>query len=505
MFELGTTDHWWEIAKKYPELSNQPNTLKPLGYAHIVNLIESFNPKTILEIGHGSFSFIFEIFYNKIEIWGIDDFLEDSTVSNESLNKIRNEYPEVRFVKGFLGNNIRDLPDNYFDLIYSVSVIEHVPESKLENFFEESKRIIKPGGITAHSYDVYYKQNTKSVFDAHLNSGFEWLKSKDTMNVFWEKWLCNYNSDDLEYLFANIMTENPMQVAEIYMWEQDRKKRQAPVNYFSILTAAKKPETNYASDNSDAKSSFNVFENKVTPGNFNSFTYSQKMHFDLFNDNNYSQELYGKEVTIETCDVKVYQNLLIYSFIRQNIKKGGRILQIGNNPSQLLNILKNDFECWNIRMNEKEKISKPEDKNIFFYEDYVGNEEVELKSEFFDFIFSTAALEENENSKDNAVFRSVYKKINEALTKNGYYLQCLTSVLKNSKIWIPDILNYIYEYEKPLNKFVHLFKISIDPDLFVMSEKYYIENWEQFTGKTYKEFGKPFSYNVLLEKITSFS
>lgn len=40
MFELGTTKHWWDAAKKYPMLSKHENTLKPLGYAQALNFIE---------------------------------------------------------------------------------------------------------------------------------------------------------------------------------------------------------------------------------------------------------------------------------------------------------------------------------------------------------------------------------------------------------------------------------------------------------------------------------
>jgi cyclopropane fatty-acyl-phospholipid synthase-like methyltransferase len=77
-----------------------------------------------------------------------------------------------------MGNNISELPENYFDLVYSISVIEHVPDDNLKSFFDESVRILKPGGIVSHSYDIYYKQNTKKVFDAYENSGLQWLKTK---------------------------------------------------------------------------------------------------------------------------------------------------------------------------------------------------------------------------------------------------------------------------------------------------------------------------------------
>ena len=114
MFELGKTDHWWEIAKRYPSLSNHPNTLKSLGYSHIVNLIENFKPKRVLEVGHGAMSFIFQIFADKLEMWGLDDVIEDSSVYEEDLKKCQIMESKVTFVKDLLGRFSKELPDNYF-------------------------------------------------------------------------------------------------------------------------------------------------------------------------------------------------------------------------------------------------------------------------------------------------------------------------------------------------------------------------------------------------------
>jgi hypothetical protein len=103
MFELGTTECWWKAAKKYPMLSNLSYLLKPLGSAHIINLIEEYKPKRILEIGHGAFSFIFKLYYDDLEMWGLDDVLEDSKVEAKALADIRMKYSKVKFVERFNG------------------------------------------------------------------------------------------------------------------------------------------------------------------------------------------------------------------------------------------------------------------------------------------------------------------------------------------------------------------------------------------------------------------
>ena len=250
MFEIGTTDHLWEVAKKYPVLSNHPNTLKPLGYAHIVTLIETFKPKRVLEVGHGAGSFIFQIFKDNkdIEFWGLDDEVKDSAVSAEDLEKMKIWNPHVKFVSGLLGANLKELPENYFDLVFSVSVIEHVPHENLDDVFKDTYRILKPGGIVAHSYDVFYSQDTKPVFEAFEKNNFKWLKSRDTMTVVWEKWLNKYNEQTLEKLIYNAVFENPLVVAENYMWMQKREHRPAPMNFMTILMAARKPDLNAPKD-----------------------------------------------------------------------------------------------------------------------------------------------------------------------------------------------------------------------------------------------------------------
>lgn len=242
MFELGTTEHWWEIAKKYPVLSNHKQVLKPLGYSFLVKLIEEYDLKSILEFGHGAGSYLFDLYKGKREMWGLDELFEGNSVPVKSFNETLAKHSHVKFIKGLFGNKISGLPENYFDIICSVSVLEHIPIDKLDLIFSEIFKYLKPGGIFASSYDVYHNQNTKPMFDAIENNGFIWLKSRETMNIFWEKWL-NINSNEIcDKLFKRVIIENPMIVTECFMWKIEREKRLTPPNFYSVLIAAKKPE-----------------------------------------------------------------------------------------------------------------------------------------------------------------------------------------------------------------------------------------------------------------------
>lgn len=45
------------------------------------------------------------------------------------------------------------MPDNYFDFVFSVSVMEHVPIEEWGRCFEDITRVVKTGGIIFHAID----------------------------------------------------------------------------------------------------------------------------------------------------------------------------------------------------------------------------------------------------------------------------------------------------------------------------------------------------------------
>lgn len=508
MFELAITDHWWELAKRYPVLSNHPNILKPLGYAHILNLIETYKPKTVLEVGHGSGTYLFQLFKeNKnIELWGLDSEVKDSSVSVEDLKNVREWNPHVKFVDGLLGTNVKELPDNYFDLVYSVSVIEHIPHEYLPSVFEETFRILKPGGIVSHSYDVYYNQDTSAVFNAYSKSGLKWLKPRNTMNVFWEPWLDKMDFDSLVDLCEKIVMENPIFVAEQYMWQQERNSRLAPMNYLTVLTAAMKPcaESKNIKDNSEdvlLKFRENNIADILLPENFNLFTYSKNYHFDLFKELGYDKELFKNGIDSLYCDIKSYQDLLVYSFIKNNIPVESKILEIGGNGfNRVLDKLKNDYEVWNIDKPDEIGISKIDTSKIKFVNDSIGNNNTELKENYFDLVFSTSFFK-YDDFNDTIKYDKILKDLDRIQKSGGYSLHCVIAMLKDPIIMLPQLIKFLFENDRTTNEFILPLKISIDPELYSMSEKYYEDNWQSFTGKTFNKFGKPISYNVISKKV----
>ena len=61
----------------------------------------------------------------------------------------------VTNVPVFLGDYSEQLAPQSFDVVFSISVIEHVPTKDLDNFLKDGLRILKPGGLWVHAIDMY--------------------------------------------------------------------------------------------------------------------------------------------------------------------------------------------------------------------------------------------------------------------------------------------------------------------------------------------------------------
>ncbi|MBW4972311.1 class I SAM-dependent methyltransferase [Roseovarius mucosus] len=61
----------------------------------------------------------------------------------------------VTNVLAFMGEFNRALEDESFDIVCSVSVVEHVPDEGTKAFVDDMVRILKPGGLCLHAIDMY--------------------------------------------------------------------------------------------------------------------------------------------------------------------------------------------------------------------------------------------------------------------------------------------------------------------------------------------------------------
>jgi len=206
MFQVATIYDWWDETRA-PEYQflRTPNrfrsALKGIGNAFAVSYFNKQHPSKLLEFGHGVYSCLFDLFSEKCEMWGLDDVNKQMTY--EMFDKFRKKYEDKagsKFLTGFLGDENKLLPDNYFDMICSVSVVEHIPQGHLEKALKQAFEILKPGGLFINSYDIHltttkYRKkfvpnNQKAVlnmFHLHNKVGFQWVDAEATPNLSLDK------------------------------------------------------------------------------------------------------------------------------------------------------------------------------------------------------------------------------------------------------------------------------------------------------------------------------
>ncbi|QWV97031.1 glycosyltransferase [Geomonas nitrogeniifigens] len=238
----------------------------------------------------------------------------------------------------------------------------------------------------------------------------------------------------------------------------------------------------------------------VIPENFGAFTYSRAYHFAYFAG--MDLELYGAPVDPADCDLKVYQDLLAYSFIRKNVPEGARILEVGGGASRVLRALKDHYECWNLDKLEgvgNGPVAVAAD-GYRLVRDYLGSFSPELPAGYFDVVFSISVLEHVEQGEEQ--FEKIRADLDRVLRPGGWSLHCFDVVARGpgKGVWSNPLLPYLFEKVATVNRFVPPEQVYQDPFVYHMSEAAYDRHWRPMTGVPIREHGFPLSYNVLWQK-----
>ncbi|HSV26304.1 MAG TPA: glycosyltransferase, partial [Sedimentisphaerales bacterium] len=229
----------------------------------------------------------------------------------------------------------------------------------------------------------------------------------------------------------------------------------------------------------------------VTPENFDDFTFSRISHGGRFRESSRLEP---------DSNLKAYQDLLVMNFMLDNVPPGSKLLEIGGGDSRIIAALERSYECWNIDKLEG-RGNGPVDVKARGYRlirDYMGNFSRELPENYFDVVFSISALEHV--PEDEQTFENICLDIDRVLKVGGYSLHCFDVVLKTDAPWTNKLMPFMFERYRTLNRFVPLQDLCDDPDLWAMSEAEYNRTWRFTTRKSYREHGKPASYNVLWQK-----
>jgi len=139
----------------------------------------------------------------------------------------------VENVYVFLGEFSPELKDESLDVIFSISVIEHVPDDALEDFFQDGMRILRPGGLWIHAIDLYLSNNPGKITRERFEAYRKWMTNGQltpTGNVY-----------EGPLKFSCEMATNPDD--EMYRWNQaapQYKQSRLSNQSVSILLAGRK-------------------------------------------------------------------------------------------------------------------------------------------------------------------------------------------------------------------------------------------------------------------------
>ncbi len=80
------------------------------------------------------------------------------------------EQPGINVVVAYMGDFSPELEDAGFDIVFSISVLEHVPDIALGSVFADVARCLRPGGRSYHAVDLLLADEPLEEVDARINA-----------------------------------------------------------------------------------------------------------------------------------------------------------------------------------------------------------------------------------------------------------------------------------------------------------------------------------------------
>lgn len=226
--------------------------------------------------------------------------------------------------------------------------------------------------------------------------------------------------------------------------------------------------------------------------NIDAFPYARKSHFQHFD----IPAIHAKQ-TLKTADMKVYQDALILTFIKQNIKPGSKILEIGGGRSRVIRLLKDTYEIWNLDKLEGAGFGpkRPYDaQGHRLVQDYLGAFNQELEDHSFDFIYSISTIEHFPH--DEKTMTRCIEDMNRLLKPGACALHCVDAVIKEHHLDVHPILQKILNENPTARTILDFETITKDEDLWKLPVYTYYTRYFHLIKKRMKHFGQPITINI---------
>ena len=139
--------------------------LKHVQDAWILSKCARVTNKRMLEIG-GGFGRVLRTLEGN-ERWNLDTVGGPGRTVKETKRRMP---PEYTVVDAMMGDFSLDLPSEYFHLVFSISVIEHVPTAANRSFWQDHARVLRPGGKAYHAIDLYLGDEPSDHVEVRLNA-----------------------------------------------------------------------------------------------------------------------------------------------------------------------------------------------------------------------------------------------------------------------------------------------------------------------------------------------
>ena len=239
----------------------------------------------------------------------------------------------------------------------------------------------------------------------------------------------------------------------------------------------------------------------ISPETFNSFIYSKNSHFKYFQENEIDTAVFGKTIEPEESDAKIYQNLLVFAYVTQNLKPGSVILEIGNSDSPVFKALSlKGYECRKLNFKIKDRETDSNDNGSSEIEWVLKNDKGQIindeNSTAADFIFSGSEFDNIPETQE--LFEEVFLKLRNSVKPMAYSLICFVgSANRDNQIWNNKFLNYLSGKNFNFNITDQNSLIVKDKDLFFLSEAYFEKHWKLSEEMKYEALGKMYSVSLL--------
>ncbi len=240
----------------------------------------------------------------------------------------------------------------------------------------------------------------------------------------------------------------------------------------------------------------------ISVDDFREFHYSKRRHFDLFRE--LDIELFHEKVDPDYCDLKAYQDLLIFAFIKKYVPAGSRILDIGGGDSRILRHFKDEYECWNL--DKLEGVGNGprsvEASGYRMVSDYIGNFNAELPEEYFDFVFSISTLEHVPSGLETnrELYRNICIDLDRVLKPGGFSLHCFDILLSSGTCWANEFMDFMAVNCMADAPGITLEEMERDPERYVISRKFFDDYWKLPAVDWGYDAGMPSSCNVFWKK-----